>query len=277
MNSSESNQCSQGLSAPLRRADLIMRLTAIGVLLAGIAGLFAYAGGWSTPRALSPTSMINTFEQVNAPHPGFRRNHAKGVCVTGYFESNGNGVALSKASVFLPGRVPIIGRFALAGGQPYVSDAPQTVRSMAILFKLPNSEELRTGVNNIPVFVVNTAQGFYDQLLASASDPATGKPDPAAMNAFLAKHPASARAIRLIRSHPVSSGFANSTYNSLNAFRFISVQGAVVPVRWSMSPVQPFGPLDAAHPRQAAKNHFLYGRVRSTHANPLRRHLATTV
>src|SRR5580765_8095524 len=99
-----------------------MRLTAIGMMLAGIAGLFAYAGGWLTPRALSPASIINTFEQVNALHPGFRRNHAKGVCVTGFFESNGHGLALSKASVFLPGRVPIIGRFALAGGQPYASD-----------------------------------------------------------------------------------------------------------------------------------------------------------
>src|SRR5260370_29509405 len=240
MNSSESNRVSQTPTAQLGRAGLIIRLTAIGVVLAGIAGLFVYAGGWLTPRTLSPALMINTFEQVNGPHPGFRRNHAKGVCVTGYFESNGHGLTLSKAFVFLPGRVPIIGRFALAGGQPYVSDAPQTVRSMAILFKLPNGEEWRTGMNNIPVFAVNTAQGFYDQLLASASDPATGKPDPAAMNAFLAKHPASARAIRLIRIHPVSSGFATSTHNSLNAFRFITVQGAFVPVRWSMAPVQPF-------------------------------------
>src|SRR5437879_13695115 len=77
MNSIGSNRPSQMLSAPLRRAGLIMRLTAIGAVLAGIAGLFAYAGGWLTPQTLSPTSMINTFEQVNARHPGFRRNHAK--------------------------------------------------------------------------------------------------------------------------------------------------------------------------------------------------------
>jgi catalase len=36
-------------------------------------------------------------------------------------------------------------------------------------------------MNNIPVFPVNSAQGFYDQLRASKPDPATGKPDPAAM------------------------------------------------------------------------------------------------
>src|SRR5258706_4847651 len=116
MNSSESNHFAQTPSAQLRGLGLIMRLTAIAVALAGIAGLFLYAGGWLTPRTLSPASMINTFEQVNARHPGFRRNHAKGVCVTGYFESNGHGVALSRAFVFLPGRVPVIGRLALAGG-----------------------------------------------------------------------------------------------------------------------------------------------------------------
>jgi catalase len=254
-----------------------MRLTAISLVLAGIAGLFVYAGGWLTPRTLSPASMINTFERVNALHPGFRRNHAKGVCITGHFESNGHGVVLSRASVFLPGRVPVIGRFALAGGQPYASDAPQTVRSMAILFKLRNGEEWRTGMNNIPVFAVNSAQGFYDQLRASAVDPATGKPDPAKIIAFLAKHPESARAMRLIRSHPVSSGFANSTYNSLNAFRFIAVNGAVVPVRWSMVSLQPFEPLDAANAGQTGKNYLFDALIAGIHANPLRWHLVITV
>jgi catalase len=275
MNSSEVNQLSRTRCAPLRRAVLIKRLTAISLVLVGLAFAFVYAGGWLTPRTLSPSLMINTFEQVNAPHPGFRRNHAKGVGVTGYFESNGHGLALSMASVFLPGRVPIIGRFALAGGQPYASDAPQTVRSMAILFKLPNGEEWRTGMNNIPVFAVNSAQGFYDQMLASALDPATGKPDPAAMNSFLAKHPESARAIRLIRGHPVSSGFANSTYNSLNAFRFITARGAVVPVRWSMVPLQPFEPLDPAHPGQA-RNYLFDALIAGIHARPLQWHLVIT-
>ena len=234
----------------LSRSEAIVRLGVIGAVLAGIVGLFAYAGGWLTPHALSPASMINTFEKVNGLHSGFRRNHAKGVCVGGYFESNGRGVALSKAAVFRPGRVPVIGRFALAGGQPYVTDAPHTVRSMALLFKLPDGEEWRTGMNNIPVFPVNNAQAFHDQLLASAPDPATGKPDPAKMKAFLDSYPETAKAMQLIGNRPISSGFDNSTYNSLNAFRFINASGAVVPVRWSMVPVQPFDANQHDRPRK---------------------------
>jgi catalase len=259
------------------RASSIARFAAIGVVVAGIASLFAYAGGWLTPHRLTPNAMINTFEAVNGSHPGFRRNHAKGVCVSGYFESNGRGVALSKAAVFRSGRVPVIGRFALAGGQPYAADAAQTVRSMALLFKLPDGEEWRTGMNNIPVFPVKTAQAFHDQLLASALDPATGKPDPNQMKAFLARYPETARAMSLIGDRPVSSGFDDSTYNSLNAFRFINASGAVVPVRWSMAPVQPFEPISTADSGKADKNYLFDALVAAIHRHPLQWHLVVTV
>ena len=72
-------------SAPVRNAAFFVRLTAIGVVLAVIAGLFLYAGGWFTPRALTPAALVNLFEHIFGVHSGFRRNHAKGVCVTGYF------------------------------------------------------------------------------------------------------------------------------------------------------------------------------------------------
>ena len=260
----------------LSRSEAIVRLGVIGAVLAGMAGLFAWAGGWLTPHALSPASMINTFEKVNGPHPGFRRNHAKGVCVSGYFESNGHGVALSKAAVFRPGRVPVVGRFALAGGQPYVTDAPRTVRSMALLFKLPGGEEWRTGMNNIPVFPVNNAQAFRDQLLTSAPDPATGKPDPAKMKAFLEAYPETAKAMQLIGNRPISSGFENSTYNSLNAFRFIDASGAVVPVRWSMAPVQPFEASSTTDPEKADKNYLFDRLIAAIHGHPLQWRLVVT-
>src|ERR1700756_4780983 len=133
MNLTKSDQLPQMPLGQLTRASLIRRFTVIAIVIGGIAVLFVYAGGWLTPNALTPASMINTFQKVNGLHPGFRRNHAKGVCVSGYFESNGRAVALSKASVFPLGRVPIIGRFSLAGGQPFVADATHAIRGMAVL------------------------------------------------------------------------------------------------------------------------------------------------
>ena len=275
MNQSKSDQLPQMPGGQLTGTSLVIRFTVIAIVIAGIAGLFAYAGGWLTPHALTPASMINTFQKVNGLHPGFRRNHAKGVCVSGYFENNGRAVALSKASVFSPGRVPIIGRFSLAGGQPYAADAPHMIRGMAILFKLSDGEEWRTAMTDIPVFTAKSAQAFHDQLLALAPDPETRKPDPAKMNAFFAKHPESAKAMQLIRSHPVSSGFENSTYNSLNAFRFINSKGAVVPVRWSMVPVQPFQPI--TEPTEGDRNYLFDALIASIHSHPLQWHLVVTI
>ena len=125
--SSQPGQASQTPMTELPRAGIIRRLAAIGVVIAGIAGLFAYAGGWLRPHALTPARLTDTFETVNGVHSGFRRNHAKGVCVSGFFQSKGQGVSLSKASLFQSGRVPIIGRFSLSGGMPYTADRAAAV------------------------------------------------------------------------------------------------------------------------------------------------------
>jgi catalase len=254
-----------------------LRLAAISVVVAGIAGLFAYAGGWLTPHVLTPARIVDGFEQVGGLHPGFRRNHAKGVCVSGWFDSNGQGAALSEASIFRAGRVPVIGRFSLPGGQPYAADATQTVRAMAILFKLPDGEEWRTAMVSLPVFPMRTPRAFYEQLLASAPDPATGKPDAARMQAFLAKYPESAKAIQLIRSQPMATEFENSPYNSLNAFRFINAAGAVTCVRWAMVPAKSFAPATAANVEPADTNYLFDALIASIHSHPLEWHLIITV
>jgi catalase len=256
-------------------ASFIGRLGLVLFIVATVATLFAYAGGWLSPRALTPSLMIDGFEQVNGVHPGFRRNHAKGVGFSGYFDSNGQGVALSKATVFKPARFPVIGRFALAVGQPFQADAPHTVRSMAIHVKLPDGEEWRSGMNNIAVFVVSTPQAFYELIQASAPDPRTGAPNPEKMGAFFARNPESSKAIQLIRSQPVSSGFDNSTYNSLDAFRLIDTAGKATSVRWSMVPVQPFAPISATQP--ADPNYLFDGLIANIHQHSLQWHLVITV
>jgi catalase len=258
------------------KKSTIPGLIGVVAIVATVAGLFLYCGGWFTPHALTPARFVDRFEQVSGQHPGFRRNHAKGVCVNGWFESNGQGTNFSKAVVFKPGRVPVIARFSLGGGMPYQPDKPATVRGLGICFMPPGSEEWRTAMINLPVFPFATPQAFYDQLLALAPDPATGKPDPAKVQAFFAKYPESARAVKLIHGQPISSEFENSTFNSLNAFRFINASGDTAWVRWSVVPVQPFAPDGTAHP-ETDTNYLFDALIASVHQHSLQWHLIITI
>jgi catalase len=224
----------------LSTAATVARLTLIGVALAAVAGTFAYLGGWLTPNALTPARFTDAFEEVNGVHPGFRRNHAKGVGVSGFFESNGNGVRLSKAAVFRPGRVPVLGRFSLGGGNPFAPDTVFPPRGLGLQFSLPDGELWRTAMIHLPVFPFRTPEAFREQLFAFRPDPSTGQPDPAKVQAFLAHHPESAEALKVIKSQPAPSGFGDATFHSLNAFRFINAANESTPVRWILTPAQPW-------------------------------------
>jgi catalase len=263
--------------APLKRGRALVRLGVIGVVLLCIAGGFLYLGGWFSPNALTPGRFVDAFERAAGVFSGFRRNHAKGVGVSGYFESNGQGERLSKAVVFRPGRVPVIGRFSFGGGDPNVADAPNMVRGLGLLFRLPDGEEWRTAMVNLPVFPFQTPQDFYDNLVASQPDPKTGKPDPEKMAAFAASHPATVRAISIIQSHAPSSGFDNTAFNSLNAFRFIDAAGTSIPVRWSLAPVQPFVAATSAATAPTDKNYMFDALIANILQHPLQWHLIVTI
>jgi catalase len=261
----------------LTTRNVLARMVGIGAVILAVVAAFLYLGGWFSPRALTPGKFVDGFERVNGLHSGFRRNHAKGVGVSGFFDSNGQGTRLSKALVFRTGRIPVIGRFSLGNGNPQVPDAPDIVRGLGLQFRLSDGEEWRTAMVNLPVFPVKTAQGLYDFLFASMPDPQTHKPDPKKMGAFFAQYPESVRAIQIIQSHPVSSGFENTTYNSLLAFRFENAGGASIPVRWSMTPVQPFVAADAAAADRGDKNYLFDELIASIGQRPLQWHLMITV
>jgi catalase len=259
---------------PLGTASMLARLALIGVALATVIGTFAYLGGWFSPNELTPARFADGFEQVDGVHSGFRRNHAKGLGVSGYFESNGNGVRLSKAGVFEPGRVPVIGRFSLSGGQPYAADRPDTARGLGIQLSLPNGEVWRTAMVNVAVFPVRTPQAFYERILAFKPDPATDKPDPEKVKAFNERYPEAVEALKVILSDPPSSGFGNTTFRGLHAFRFINVAGDSIPVRWMLVPIQPFEPAGTA-PQD--KNYLFDELIAQIHRSPLRWRLVVTI
>jgi catalase len=262
--------------AALTPGDFFARLAGIGVLLLGVVAAFLYLGGWLSPQKLTPARFVDEFEKVGGIHSGFRRNHAKGVCVRGFFDSNGQGARLSKAVVFESGRAPVIGRFSLGGSDPHASDELTNVRGLGLQFSLPDGERWRTAMVNLPVFPFKDAQAFYDNLVAAQRDPNTHQPDPAKGAAFLASHPETARAIAIIKSHAPSSGFDNSTFYGLNAFRFTNADGASSYVRWMLVPVEPSEQASATGTTQD-KNFLFDGLIASILQHPLQWHLVMTV
>ena len=220
---------------PLTRRSVVLGLGAVGAFLAIDLGLVAYT---SRAGTLTRQSFLAAFRTVFGSHPGFRKNHAKGVSVAGYFKSNGNGTALSRAVVFEPGETPVSGRFSLSGGNPAAADTPGAARGLGLAFGLPGADQWRTAMLNLPVFLDNSPQGFYDRLLASKADEATGKPDPKAMADFLEQHPETEAAIALVKKTPPTAGFADSTFSSLNTFYLSDPGGRRTPVRWSFVPHQ---------------------------------------
>jgi catalase len=254
-----------------KRRELLRGAAAVGAFLAADAAALLTAFNWIGPARLTPQAFLDAFNNAFGRHSGFRTNHAKGVSVAGWFDSNGNGTALSAAAVFAPGRTPVLGRFSAAGGNPHTVDTPAAGRGFGLAFGFPGSRQWRTAMLNLPVFPDDSPQSFYDRLVATAVVPGTGKPDPAAMTRFYASHPPAARAMAILKQHPPTPGFADSIFSGLNAFYFVSQSGVRTPVRWRLIPLQ------QALPPTSGPDALFDPLVRQLRAAPLRWRLVLTV
>ena len=212
-----------------------------------IVGAFGYVGGFLTPNRLSADRMVDALEAAGGgAHPGFRRAHAKGICIAGSFVASPAARTLSRAAVFAGGSVPVTGRFAEATPDPFAKDATVGVRSMALRLQPDGADEWRTGMNDTPGLHVSTPQAFYENVVASRPDPRTGKPDPARMKAYLDKHPETAAFLKRLKAKPLASSFTNDSYNGINGFIFIAPDGHRRLVRWAMESEEPFATLSPA-------------------------------
>lgn len=229
-------QQSERDARPLNARQICLRLGGIGVIVLCSGAAFAYVGGWLDPGRLTPDRVVDALEANSGVHAGFRRNHAKGVCVAGHFESSGAARSISTAEVFVPGNTPVVGRLALPGGNPYAPDSSVPIRSFALQFVSANGEQWRTGMNSMPVFPLRTPQAFYDQQLAARPDPKTGKPDPQRMKAFFGAHPEAGAFLAWVKTAKPSASYATENYYGLNAFYFVDAQGQRHPVRWHLEP-----------------------------------------
>jgi catalase len=205
------------------------------VLIAAVvvcgAAAFAYTAGWFSPERLTPDKIVDALTPSGVAQPlGHRRNHAKGVCFTGVFESNGAGAELSRASVFVRGQYPALGRFNLATPDPNAPDATVRVRGLGLMITTPDGQEWRMAMIDPPFFPVATPQAFYDLLIASSSK------DPNAMPTFAKANPEIAKFGEWAKSAPWTGSYAEERFNSLNSFIFADNSGGEHAARWSLVP-----------------------------------------
>src|SRR6266566_8602081 len=127
-------------------------LAFIAVVIAASAAAFAYTAGWFSPQRLTPGKLVAAFAPPTGVSLGHRRNHAKGICFTGVFESNGAGSALSRAQVFSRGEYPVLGRFNLGTPNPNAADATVRVRGIGLRIATPDGQEWRSAMIDPPFF-----------------------------------------------------------------------------------------------------------------------------
>src|SRR6185369_6728049 len=110
------------------------------------------------------------------------------------------------------------------------------------------------------------------------SGPRDQEAKPGEARCFVAKHPEFARAVGAIKAQAPTSGFEDSTYNSLNAFELSNDAGRVTKVRWSMVPVQPVAHLPSIPTGAAPAPNFLFDAlIAKVKEQPLRFRLVLTI
>ena len=216
---------------PTSNPSTVRSLALIAVVVVVLVAAFAFTAGWLSPGRLTPAKIVNALAPPGGAALGFRRNHSKGICFTGSFESNGAGAALSKAPMFAPGSYSVTGRFNLATQDPKAPDATVRVRGLSLRIVAPDGSEWRSAMIDAPFFPVATPQAFYGLLQASAN-----KSDPDAMKNFAAAHPELGNFGAWAGSAPWTASYAQERYNSLNSFIFTNASGQDQAVRWSYVP-----------------------------------------
>lgn len=215
-----------------------MRL-ATALALTTMLALPAAAQSPAPANPATPDQLVDALEGVFGRNAGLRRAHPKGFCVEGEWASTGAGAALSTAVTLAPGtRVPVLGRFSLAGGNPRAPDNVDNARGLALRLDLPGNESQDFVVISAPMFGVRTPEQFRDNLLVRRPDPATGQPDQARIQAFVAANPEVTRQAAWIRANPPSDSYASAPYFGVHSFLFTNAAGQTRPARWTFEPVE---------------------------------------
>src|ERR1043165_2063317 len=106
------------------------------------------------PNPAIAQEILQAFDDLNGPHPGFRAAHAKGILVAGEFTPSSGAASLTRAPHCKRSTTKVTVRFSNATGLPAIpdSDPNASPRGMAIRFHL--AEHLHTDI------IAHSVDGF---------------------------------------------------------------------------------------------------------------------
>lgn len=177
-----------------------------------------------------PARIVGALDALFAgPHPGRHAVHAKGVLCEGTFTPAPGASALSRAVHLQGAPVPVLARFSNFSAALGLSDGDPAAnpRGVAIKFLLLDGADTDILARAYDGFPAGTPEGFLAFLRAV--------PDPAALAAHIAAHPAARAYVE--HPKPTPASYATEAYFGVTAFRFTDAAGGSRHGRYRVLPV----------------------------------------
>jgi catalase len=192
--------------------------------------------------------------------------HAKGIVCTGTFEVSEGAAAISRATHFGGGQVPVTVRFSDGAPDIAVPDnsSDASPRGVAIRFGNGRGTDIMAISHN--GFIVGTGEEFLAlEKAIAASD--SSKPHPLPIETFMASHPRASKFVQELNRVPGS--FATESYYSNNALIFVNSKQERHAGRYQIVPMDGPRYLDEAAAKAMAPDFLseeLRGRLAKTPA-----------
>ncbi len=201
--------------------------------------------------------IVNTLSKLAGdPHPGYRKNHAKGIVALGQFVPSPEAKTVSSAIHFQTEPTNVTIRFSNATGLPTIPDADPNAFPKGIAIRFNLGDEGYTDIVNISVngFPAASPEDFLGLLNAiAASGPEVEQPSP--IVEYLDSHPAAKRFVEIPKPAPTS--FATQSFYGVNAFKFTNSNGDEQYGRYILKPVNGESFLNDEQRKMAQDNYLM--------------------
>ena len=213
--------------------------------------------------------LLEIFETMFGPHPGFRAAHAKGVLLTGAFTPSREAASLTRAPHITRESTPVTARFSDGTGVPLIPDNDPNASPHGFAIRFNLAEHVHTDIisHSTDGFPTRTGQEFLEFLRAVVAS-GSAKSSPSPIEVFLGSHPAALSFVQAPKPSP--SSFATEAYFGVTAFRFINQDGAARYGRYRISPQAGIEHLDEAAARSKDANYLFDELKQRLAAGPIR-------